>query len=522
MTSIPHNSIVPYHDGMLEYNALDSAVTLEIWNEISKEFDEDYLEIYHQTEALLDPLMYMMTRGIAVDVPALRAESTHVEKQIEEKQAKLDELAGFPLNANSSKQCQQYFYIDRGITPYTKSVKDRTTGKIEHRVTMDDKALARIARGTAARKPMYEARLIQEIRGLAKLKGTYLDIEFDEDNRMRCSFNPRGTRFSRLSSSKTIRGTGMNMQNLPASFQRFLVADPGYLALQLDKQRAEWVVVAYESGDSNMIHVIEEDKDPHAYTASQMYKVNESLVIREQELIGHSRDPVFIEEQRKKIIGVNTSTWPRMMSLRQVGKHSNHGFNYDEGYRTWGLTYEVPEKEAKFAYNFYHNGYPGIKRWYDFIRGRLVEDNRTLRNSFGRKYHFLAPMNDQLYKQAYSYLPQSTVGDLVNRAINEIYYDRVPDVEDVELLSQVHDSIWIQHPVGDWPKMARAAKSCAKALTPEIRTAYSDRPYVIGTDCIVGTNFFEGDQVEIDLSLPVDALADQLKQAYEICQERER
>jgi hypothetical protein len=49
-------------------------------------------------------------------------------------------------------------------------------------------------------------------------------VAFDADGRLRCSWNPRGTKFGRLSSSQTIFGTGMNLQNLSPKFKGFIVA----------------------------------------------------------------------------------------------------------------------------------------------------------------------------------------------------------------------------------------------------------------------------------------------------------
>ena len=134
-----------------------------------------------------------------------------------------------------------------------------------------------------------------------KLKGTYLDITFDADSRMRCSYNPRGTKFGRISSSKTLFQTGMNMQNLPEEFAGFLVADDRMILISLDKAKAEWVVVAYESGDLSMINAIESGVDVHAYTAEQMFKIPLEVIELEDKIIGHSNDAEEIARKRSNI-----------------------------------------------------------------------------------------------------------------------------------------------------------------------------------------------------------------------------
>src|SRR3990167_2586341 len=266
------------------YNAKDSAVTLESSYQIFKELRESgYQGTYDFTVRMYKPLMAMMARGIKINRAALDQSKKEIAQLEVEKQAELDKLCGKPLNVNSPKACQQYFYIEKGIPPYTKTVSEG--GVYEKRITTDDKAMQRLAKGTSTRAGLREAKLVQEVRALRKLRGTYLEIEFDADDRMRCSYNPRGTTTGRLSSSATVFGTGTNMQNLPEEFRKFLVADPGYILIELDKRQAEWVVVAFSSGDANMMRVIKEGKDPHAYTGSLMTGLPEELIIMEDKLI---------------------------------------------------------------------------------------------------------------------------------------------------------------------------------------------------------------------------------------------
>lgn len=195
------------------YNGKDGAVALESWDILAEEMTQDgYWETYFMTAGLSDVLQYMTVRGFAVNHERLHTMHDKISLALKEKEAELDAVAEYPFNPGSPKQCQQYFYVTKGIKPYM--------GKTGN-VTTDDKAMARIFR----RYNLKEAKLVQDIRGLRKLKGTYLEIEFDKDSRLRCSWDPRGTWTGRLSSSKTVFGTGANMQNLDPRFKGFLVAD---------------------------------------------------------------------------------------------------------------------------------------------------------------------------------------------------------------------------------------------------------------------------------------------------------
>lgn len=194
------------------YNCKDSAISLECWLALEDEMDDEYRQMHDFTTAMYPALVYMMSRGIAVDIEKLAKMKERIDLEISEKEAELEGVADYVFNPISPKQCVEYFYKHKGIRPYL----SRKTGK----PTTDDIAMARIVR----RHNLPEARLVQEIRNLRKLRSTYLDVEFDKDARLRSSYNPRGTRFSRLSSGETVFGTGLNMQNLDPRFKEFLVA----------------------------------------------------------------------------------------------------------------------------------------------------------------------------------------------------------------------------------------------------------------------------------------------------------
>jgi DNA polymerase-1 len=486
-------------DSTLRYNAKDAFITLECANAFFAEIDKPstkgkptFRETYNHTMQLIDPCMYMQSRGVKVDIEALNKERINVSRKIDEVQLELNRIVGRELNPNSSDQLKKYFYVEKNIPPYTK-----LNNKKEQVITCDDKALQRLSRGTSARAGLREASLIQEYRKLSKLKGTYLDITFDTDKRLRCSYNPRGTRFARLSSSKTIRETGMNMQNLPPAFQSFLVADDDNIFLSLDKAQAEWVVVAYASGDENMISCLERGIDPHAYTASQMFKMPVDLIRAEAKILGHESDPDIILEKRMAIpelaAAIKQKLWlPRTMSMRQCGKKSNHGLNYDESPPMFSLINEITIAEAKVIVNFYHRTYPGIEKYYDHIKHQLSTNGRVLENLFGRPYRFLGRWDSDLWKSAYSYIPQSTIGELVNRSMCDIYYSTTPDTSELEILQQVHDSIHLQHPVGD-ESIGHAVLECKRHLEPTLTA--SGRQFIIPTDLKIGYNM--RDMVEV-------------------------
>lgn len=195
------------------YCGKDSAVALEAWGILSEEMTEkDFWPTYNMTTELYHPLTYMTVRGFRVEHSALEKTKLEVESAIRKRYEELIGIAEWPFNPRSPKQTNQYFYVTKGIKAYLNRDGNPST---------DDKALARIYR----RYNLREAKLVQEIRGLEKLHGTYMEVGFDADGRLRCSWNPRGTWTGRLSSAATVFGTGMNMQNIHPEYKHFLVAD---------------------------------------------------------------------------------------------------------------------------------------------------------------------------------------------------------------------------------------------------------------------------------------------------------
>lgn len=465
----------------LHYNCLDAACTLEAHNAFWSDLAQGFGPAYVMTTDLFPVLMFMQTRGIKINLTELETTKQDILRTAKAKQEELNRLCGRALNVNSSKDCQTYFYVELGIPPYYN----------EGAVTVDDLALQRLSRGTAKRTGLRQAKLIQDIRGLQKLYGTYLDIEFDADARLRCSYNPRGTKFGRLSSSKTVFGTGTNQQNLPQEFKRFLVADEGYVLWEVDKRQAEWVVVAYLTGDANMLSVVDAGKDTHVHTASLMFGIEPEVIEYEGKLVGQNTDPDLISDIRgaDSVLSRFDSSLPRTMSGRQCGKKSNHGLNYDEGYGKFSLINELEQSEAKRIVEMYHQIYPGIRVWYENVKRQLQRD-RSLTNCFGRKVRFLDAWGPDLWKAAYSMLPQSSVVDSLNVGLVKTYNDEELCTEaNIDILAQVHDSILLQVPVEiiKAPLFYMTRDRVYDYVSPEL--SYNGRTFKIATDMKVGLNW---------------------------------
>jgi DNA polymerase I-like protein with 3'-5' exonuclease and polymerase domains len=349
------------------YNAKDSAVCFEANEPITKELQKfKNVETYEFNQKLFRPLLYMMARGILVDEAALAEHRKEARQTRDELQNKLNEKCGFALNVSSPMQCKKYFYDILNYAPQMKKTKDSKTGQRKESISTDDKAMKRLIRKYNSE----EAKLVTQIRKYRKLIGTYLEVQYDDDKRLRCSFNMAGTATGRLSSSETIFGTGTNMQNLPKSFKKFLIADPGHVIVEVDKAQAEWVATAYVAGDARMIEACENDLDAHVHTANLMFGIPKELIFKEHEVLETSTDEDYILEQRLKHVPeiLNYRNILPNMSCRQAGKKSNHSFNYGLSPQGFAIQYDMELKYAKQCYSLYHNAYPGLTLWHQHIR----------------------------------------------------------------------------------------------------------------------------------------------------------
>lgn len=435
------------------YNAKDSVVCHEAMERIESDLNRaGNYETYRRQVDLIEPLVAMTARGVKVSIDARQEKSADFEVRIKELEEKLHSLAGFPLNFNSPKQLCEYFYEKKGIKAY----KNRKTGT----ATCDGSALKRLSR-----RGFEEASIIMQIRTLAKRRSTYLEMSLDKDNRLRGSYNPVGTSSLRLSSSKTIFDTGGNMQNLPYDIRELCVADDGYVCYQMDLSQAENRLVAYVARELTMIEAFETGKDIHRRTAGLIF--------------GKHEDEISDEDG-------SCSIGDGSHSERFWGKKANHGLNYDFGYKSFAFMYEIPEADAKFIVERYHTAYPGVRRYHKWVRDQLSKD-RTLTNVYGWKRMFLEKWDDVMFKEAYSFIPQSSIGCKMNYdGVMETYYNCPYRL--VEIQNQIHDAIWFQIPVdAGWDYHAKALLWIVERLESPI--TWGSSTFSIPVDTEMGRNY---------------------------------
>jgi DNA polymerase len=473
----------------LRYNALDSLVLLPIMDALHSDLErQGNVETYRYQRSLIEPIVYMQEHGIRTDVDTMQKLKHENEKERARLESELRELVGYELNHKSPKQLLDYFYDQQKYPVY----KNRKTG----RPTTDADALKRLSRGTAARAGSPVAGKILEIRKLNKILDTYLSVKISADDRFRFSCNPVGTVQGRLSSSKTIFGEGTNGQNLPPVMKQMLMPDDGWLGVEMDLSQAENRIVAYVAPEPRMIKAFE---DYDAGTGPDVHRITSSFVFE--------KPPEEIsDEEGSSNLGSGEH------SERDWGKRANHGLNYDLGYRAFALIYELLEKQARMIVYKYHKVYPGVRRWHKKIQARLGQ-NRTLVNLLGRKRLFLDRWGDSLFKEAYSFIPQSTVADMINRWGMLRLYGASDFVGRSQLLLQVHDSVLYQIPLDKGPQnVVHTLLMMKNSLEQPLEI--EGRVFSIPTDCKVTIRNFK-DMYKLDLNQSEDRITADLSNYLE-------
>jgi hypothetical protein len=261
------------------------------------------------------------------------------------------------------------------------------------------------------------------------------------------------------------------------------------ILIEFDKSGAEWICVAYLSGDGNMLSVVEEEKDPHLITGSLITGVPEHIVLKEHELVGDATDPNEVAERRGDIDSIAQERgWflPRSMSIRQAGKKSNHGLNYNVKYKTFALVNEIQEAEARKIIQLYRTrAYPGIPMWQDSIKSELQNNNKTLTNCFGRVRRFYDPPGEELWDKAFAFKPQSTVFDICRKGMVHVYNSEEMCCREAELMSHTHDSNTYQFPLQDLRLLeAFCYNTIHKYMNPICH--YNGRDFQINTTAKMG------------------------------------
>mgnify|MGYP006170899157 CR=1 FL=1 len=399
------------HNFMTEYgivaNCLDSANTMEgAFSQREALRQRGLMEFYDgYVRRLFDPTYEMAARGLPLNPVKREALVSEYEARSAELIAQMSE----PVNPRSSKQKIELF-AKKGIKLPNK--RNKKTGKLAP--SADELSLKKARLKHPDDK---DIRLLLEIAGIEKALSSYLRVKTFPDNRIRFSLDPFSTETGRMACKKDAWDMGFNAQTM-TDYVKSMIEFPeseNRVFVEIDLSQAESRFVAYDSCEETLIGMLERREDIHRYVAAEIYCKPMSEVVYDE---------------------------------RQLGKKAGHGANYDMGVATFQdtclkeMNLVLDRKTTTRVLEAYHRLFPGIRRGHAQTRETLYRE-RKLKNPLGFERYFYGRLDDNTFREAYAFKPQSTIPAITNYMMFGLDEERKAGRTDFWLHSQCHDSIYL-------------------------------------------------------------------------------
>jgi DNA polymerase I len=432
------------------YNCLDCVYTLEDADVLIQTADRMGLtEVHTFQQSMFWPVLRAMQIGHRIDTAARDDLIFDVQEEIGKREAYLQSVLGHPLNPDSPKQMHELFYSDFKLPVQMTRAKK---GKAGH-ATLDDDALMKLAIKEPLIRPLVSA--IGDIRTLRKFISNFLIRKLDTDGRWRCSINIGGSasgksapKTYRLSTSESAFDTGANMQNIPSeksksigkaaaraalanvgdpyslpNIRSIFIPDPGMVYIELDLQRADLFVVAYEANDTILKRVMHTGADIHLANA---FSLSGKEVPPIEELVeGH---PAYVGHRAG------------LKLIREFAKVWVHGTNYGGQPKTMSQNTGRSLADCVRNQQIWFRAHPGILEWHERVKAQIAA-RRFIANKLGYRWYIFDRI-DSIVPEAIAWVPQSTVSVVINR----IWMNLFRAAPWIQVLIQVHDSLCMQVP----------------------------------------------------------------------------
>lgn len=395
-----------------EYLNIDNGESIEVYSSlISKLYEklkklieeEKMEELFYDIEMpLVFVLAAMEGEGIKVDQKMLEDLRCKLEKEIEETQRKIYDLADEEFNINSPKQLGKILFekLDLRVIKKTKTGYS-TNADVLEKLKNDHPIIPAI---------MY-------YRQIAKLNSTYVEglkNFIDEDGYIHTTFNQTVTTTGRLSS------TDPNLQNIPIKYEMgreirkvFIPKEKTDIILSCDYSQIELRVLAHMSDDENMINSFKHHSDIHRKTASEVFNVD-------------------IDE-----------VTPLM---RSRAKAVNFGIVYGMGDFSLSQDLKITRKEAAEYMKIYFDRYPKIKGYLNGCVEQASENGYVTTIVNRRRYIPEIMASNKIVKALGERLAmnapiQGSAADIIKIAMIKVFNRLKLERLKSTILLQVHDEL---------------------------------------------------------------------------------
>tara|TARA_B100001057_G_scaffold318109_1_gene318376 strand:- start:1890 stop:4562 length:2673 start_codon:yes stop_codon:yes gene_type:complete len=398
-------------DVATDYAAEDADITLRLYKVLNKLLKEKPT----QQKLLNDleyPLVHVLSRveqnGAKIDKKKLSNHSKELSEKISDLTSQAFKISGEEFNLDSPKQLLEILYEKQGLPVLKKTPKGQPS-------TNED-TLQRLSED-------YELpKIILQYRTLAKLKSTYTDslinIENPKTKRIHTSYQQAITSTGRLSSTEP------NLQNIPIKtaegrrIREAFVPENGNVLISADYSQIELRIMAHLSEDKNLTHSFNNNIDVHSSTAAEVF--------------GVSIDDVSPDQRRS-------------------AKAINFGLMY--GMSAFGLTRQlgIPRGEAQEYLDTYFARYTGVRNYMDNIKAQAKED-KYVETIMGRRLYLneinaANGLRRQAAERAAINAPlQGSAADIIKKAMLDIDELLLNELQDVQMIMQVHDELVFECP----------------------------------------------------------------------------
>lgn len=429
------------------------------------------------------PYLTAMLQGIKYDVEKLDSIIRHNDRYQNELLRFLRLLTGNDLNPNSPKQVSAYLYNRLG---YKKPSKDVTSEKnlLQIRLKYPNNPIPTI---------------ILRYRAYAKESG---QLKFPpwKGNRITTSYNLAGTTSYRLASRRLLGEWGTNVQNFPKKLRKLFIPDEGKVFVQADQSGAEALVVAYLCTAGNFRRLFDHGVKSHVYVALRLFaEVWEAR-------LGESIKPYtdvdvadLVQKPRWKELRdiiASSDSWSADKRYYFIAKMVCHASNYGMKAPTFRVNVlqksrgavNLTNKQATYFLETYHALFPEIRKWHRDTIEKLKKE-RMLRNLFGYPRMFTQTVEPSMFKEAYAFVPQSTVGTITNMAFTDLYHNERIIEMGADVIQNNHDSVLLQCKPEDAKEVCVLA---CEALNREMISPYGEK-FSMRSEACVGNNWGEMD-----------------------------
>jgi DNA polymerase len=412
-------------DKLFTYNARDAAVEFEVYEKLLAELNKDGMADFFFNRMMPLHRLYSDIEdvGILIDKDIRKHLNTKYNDKLKGKYETLinniidgDETMRDTfkkINCDSPKQIASLLYGYLGCPP-RKDVKEDTL-----------KALANNAIKDKRRKDIIQG--IMECRKVRKSISTYINAGLSEGDRIRTECNTCGTESGRTTTNKRKPPTvvipdGIALQTMTkhedvtmdadgADLRSMFIADPGWILVEPDLSQAEDRVVC----------VLSKDWD--------------ALKDYEKTIFIKNKHGCKDDRHTKTAMGICSLRFEDVTDYdRQIGKKTRHAGNYDMGKHQGMLNcakygiFISEWKMGKYLEEFHSNNTKIKQVFHAEIQEMLASNDCTLYSPQGRKRQFFNKWGDELFKEAYSYVPQATISDQVKFAMLEIKKEMGKDI----------------------------------------------------------------------------------------------